>query len=113
MSGRRPAILAVDAGGSKVDVALVRRDGTLLGAARVRGAELDGRTWLTTPHVEERHLMPVGVAIEEAAASGRGGSPIACRSPTSASSAWPAPTFPPTIGDSCDGPARTAGRRPT
>lgn len=67
MSGRRPAILAVDAGGSKVDVALIRRDGTLLGAARVRGAELDGHTWLTTPHVEERHLMPVGVAIEEAA----------------------------------------------
>ena len=50
-----------------MDVALIRRDGTLLGAARVRGAELDGRRWLTVPHVEERHLMAVGVAIEEAA----------------------------------------------
>jgi N-acetylglucosamine kinase-like BadF-type ATPase len=63
----RPAILAVDAGGSKVDVALLRRDGSLLGAARVRGAELEGRTWLTTQHVEDRHLMPIGVAIEIAA----------------------------------------------
>jgi N-acetylglucosamine kinase-like BadF-type ATPase len=33
---RRPAILAVDGGGSKLDAALVRRDGTLLGAARIR-----------------------------------------------------------------------------
>jgi N-acetylglucosamine kinase-like BadF-type ATPase len=67
VSPRRPAILAVDAGGSKVDVAFLRKDGTVLGAARVRGAELDGRTWLTMPHVEERHLMPVGVAIDMAA----------------------------------------------
>jgi N-acetylglucosamine kinase-like BadF-type ATPase len=64
---RRPAILAVDAGGSKSDVALLRRDGTVLGAARVRGGELDGRTWLMQPHIEERHLVPVGVAIQEAA----------------------------------------------
>ena len=64
---KRPAILAVDAGGSKSDVALVRRDGTVLGAARVRGGEIDNRTWLTQPHVEERHLVPVGMAIEEAA----------------------------------------------
>lgn len=64
---RRPAILAVDAGGSKSDVALLRRDGTVLGAARVRGGELDGRTWLMQPHIEERHLVPVGIAIQEAA----------------------------------------------
>lgn len=63
----RPAILAVDAGGSKSDVALIRRDGTVLGAARVRGGEIDSRTSLLAPHVEERHLIPVGVAIEEAA----------------------------------------------
>ena len=35
---RRPAILAVDGGGSKLDAALVRRDGTLIGAARIRTA---------------------------------------------------------------------------
>ena len=64
---RRPAILAVDAGGSKTDVALLRRDGTILGAARVHSHEIDGRTWLTQPQIEERHLVPVGVAIEEAA----------------------------------------------
>jgi N-acetylglucosamine kinase-like BadF-type ATPase len=32
---RRPAILAVDGGGSKVDAALLRRDGSVVGAARV------------------------------------------------------------------------------
>ncbi|MGH2596755.1 MAG: N-acetylglucosamine kinase [Actinomycetota bacterium] len=64
---RRPAILAVDAGGSKTDVALLRRDGTVLGASRVRGGWLDDRTWLMQQHIEERHLLPVGVAIQEAA----------------------------------------------
>jgi len=64
---RRAAILAVDAGGSKSDVALIRRDGTVLGAARVHGGEIDTRTSLMQQHVEERHLVPVGVAIKEAA----------------------------------------------
>jgi N-acetylglucosamine kinase-like BadF-type ATPase len=32
---KQPAILAVDGGGSKIDAALLRRDGTLLGAARL------------------------------------------------------------------------------
>lgn len=64
---RRPAILAVDAGGSKTDVALLRRDGTLLGAVRVHSNEIDGRTWLLQPSIEERHLVPVGVAIQGAA----------------------------------------------
>jgi len=32
---RRPALLAVDGGGSKIDAALLRRDGTVLGARRV------------------------------------------------------------------------------
>ena len=64
---RRPAIVAVDGGGSKVDVALLRRDGTVLGAARVRLGDLDGRTWLIYPHIGEQHLMPVGLAIAEAA----------------------------------------------
>ena len=62
-----PAILAVDGGGSKVDVAIVRRDGTVLGASRVRLGDLDGRTWLATPHIEERHLAPAGIAIRQAA----------------------------------------------
>jgi N-acetylglucosamine kinase-like BadF-type ATPase len=39
---RRPAILAVDAGGSKIDAALLRRDGTLLGAARLRSTDHGG-----------------------------------------------------------------------
>jgi N-acetylglucosamine kinase-like BadF-type ATPase len=39
---RRPAILAVDGGGSKIDAALLRRDGTLLGAARVRSTNHHG-----------------------------------------------------------------------
>jgi N-acetylglucosamine kinase-like BadF-type ATPase len=64
---KRPAILAVDAGGSKTDVALLRRDGTLLGAARVHSHEVDGRTWLLQPQIEERHLVPVGMAIKEVA----------------------------------------------
>jgi N-acetylglucosamine kinase-like BadF-type ATPase len=64
---RRPAIIAVDGGGSKVDVALLRRDGGVVAAARVRLGDLDGRTWLIAPHFGERHLMPVALAIEEAA----------------------------------------------
>ena len=32
---RRPAVLAVDGGASKLDAALLRADGTLLGAARI------------------------------------------------------------------------------
>ncbi len=39
---RRPALLAVDAGGSKIDAVLLRRDGNLLGAARRRGLDHDG-----------------------------------------------------------------------
>ncbi len=31
---KRPAVLAVDGGGSKIDAALIRRDGSVLGAAR-------------------------------------------------------------------------------
>jgi N-acetylglucosamine kinase-like BadF-type ATPase len=39
---RRPALLAVDAGGSKIDAVLLRRDGTPVGAARRRGVDHDG-----------------------------------------------------------------------
>jgi N-acetylglucosamine kinase-like BadF-type ATPase len=36
---RRPALLAVDGGGSKIDAALLRKDGSVLGAARTRTKE--------------------------------------------------------------------------
>jgi len=64
---RRRAILAVDGGGSKVDVALIRPDGEVLGATRVRLGDLDRSTWYVQPQIEERHLMPVGGAIDEVA----------------------------------------------
>lgn len=38
---RRAAILAVDGGGSKIDASLLRKDGTLLGAARIRTREFE------------------------------------------------------------------------
>ena len=38
---RRPAVLAVDGGGSKIDAALLRKDGTVLGAARIRTRDFD------------------------------------------------------------------------
>lgn len=64
---RGPAILAVDGGGSKVDVALLRRDGTVTGAARARLGDLHGRQGLTPPPIGEDHLMAVGIAIDRAA----------------------------------------------
>jgi N-acetylglucosamine kinase-like BadF-type ATPase len=44
---RRPELLAVDAGGSKIDAVLLRRDGNVVGAARRRGLDHDGtgREW--------------------------------------------------------------------
>ena len=36
---KRPAVLAVDGGGSKLDAALLRRDGTVLGAGRAKARE--------------------------------------------------------------------------
>ena len=52
---RRAALLAVDGGGSKTDVALLKRDGTVLGAARVSG-QLDGFTWATWGHIEDKMI---------------------------------------------------------
>jgi N-acetylglucosamine kinase-like BadF-type ATPase len=77
---RRPAILAVDGGGSKLDVALLRRDGELLGATRVLLGDLDHSSWMLQPQVEERHLMPLGGAVEEVARQaglGADGGPVA------------------------------------
>ncbi len=64
---RTSHVLAVDGGGSKIDVALVRRDGQVVGATRVRLGDLDHSTWLVQPQIGERHLVPVGAAIAEAA----------------------------------------------
>ena len=64
---RRAALLAVDGGGSKTDVALLRRDGTVLGAARVSG-DVDGRTWATWGHLEDAQLVRVHAAIAAVAA---------------------------------------------
>ena len=63
---RRAALLAVDGGGSKTDVALLRRDGTVLGAARVAG-EIGDRTWATWGHLEDAELVRVHAAIDQAA----------------------------------------------
>jgi N-acetylglucosamine kinase-like BadF-type ATPase len=58
---KRPAILAVDGGGSKIDAALVGRDGSVLGAARLTSSEHDGTGGFS-------HLGLVGEAIAAARA---------------------------------------------
>jgi N-acetylglucosamine kinase-like BadF-type ATPase len=60
---RRAAVLAVDSGGSKTDVALLRKDGAVTGAARVAGAHLDGHPWIPN---ESSDLVAITSAIEEA-----------------------------------------------
>jgi N-acetylglucosamine kinase-like BadF-type ATPase len=63
---RRAAVLAVDGGGSKVDAALVAKDGTLLGAARWNGSTYHGMfDWQST--TPAAHVMQgVGRAVEAA-----------------------------------------------
>src|SRR5439155_15865519 len=62
----RAALLAVDGGGSKVDAVLVRRDGTVLGAARIAtGAASDG-----VPG-EDDHMHPILEATRAAAGVAR------------------------------------------
>jgi N-acetylglucosamine kinase-like BadF-type ATPase len=56
---RRAAILAVDGGGSKIDAALVGRDGSVLGAARLTSSDHDGTGGFS-------HLGLVGEAIAAA-----------------------------------------------
>jgi N-acetylglucosamine kinase-like BadF-type ATPase len=53
----RPAVLAVDGGGSKVDVALVEQDGTIVATTRVRNTDHDGTHSAT-------YLDGVSVAVE-------------------------------------------------
>jgi N-acetylglucosamine kinase-like BadF-type ATPase len=64
---KRAAILAVDGGGSKTDAVLLRRDGTVLGAARTRRADGHEARVPPAPSAEEQHLRSVGVAIARAA----------------------------------------------
>jgi N-acetylglucosamine kinase-like BadF-type ATPase len=53
---KRAAVLAVDGGGSKIDAALIRRDGTLMGAARMRVNDADD-------YGGERHMRHVVDAV--------------------------------------------------
>ena len=61
MSGRarRAAVLAVDGGGSKIDAALLRADGTVLGAARIPTLEFE-------ENGGQEHMEQVVDAIESA-----------------------------------------------
>ena len=51
---RRPALLAVDGGGSKIDAALLRRDGTVLGARRVAAQRLRAHRRRRVPRADRR-----------------------------------------------------------
>lgn len=53
----RPAVIAIDGGGSKIDAVAIARDGTLLGSARVLAADGNGS--------EPGHLSGVVAAVEE------------------------------------------------
>ena len=59
MTPRRPALLAVDAGGSKIDAVLLRRDGSVAGAARLPSRDHAGTG-------TESHLLQVVDAVEAA-----------------------------------------------
>ena len=54
----RPAVLAVDGGGSKVDAVLLARDGSLVAAIRFRNTDHDGTE-------SETYLEGVAAAVEE------------------------------------------------
>ena len=97
---RRPALLAVDGGGSKIDAALLRRDGTVLGAARIpttdyeenggRATHAPGR-WTRSP---ERAPTPASTPRS--------------RWRCSASTAWRAPTCRSTTEDPAVAPRAEA-----
>ena len=58
---RRPALLAVDGGGSKIDATLLRRDGTVLGAERVAAGDYEQTG-------DDAFLDPIDEAIRGAVA---------------------------------------------
>jgi N-acetylglucosamine kinase-like BadF-type ATPase len=68
----RPAVLAVDGGGSKIDAALLRRDGTVLGASRIPTRDFD-------ENGGAEHMQQVLEAVSMACrdASYDAGSPVA------------------------------------
>lgn len=55
---RRPVVVAIDGGGSKIDGAVIARDGAVLGCARVLSTGGNGR--------EPDHLTAIGAAVEAA-----------------------------------------------
>lgn len=61
---RRAALLAVDGGGSKIDAALLRKDGTVLGAARMHVRDADA-------YGGERHMNHVVDAVVAARADAK------------------------------------------
>lgn len=63
---RRAAVLAVDGGGSKVDAALVAKDGTLLGAARWNGSTYRGMFDWHSRSPSSYVMEGVGHAVEAA-----------------------------------------------
>ena len=84
MTGSAPAVLAIDGGNSKTDIALVAADGTLLASGRGPGV----RTF-PTPEV----LAAIGAAI----GGGRAGGGTAARVAGGGRTpwpAWPTPTCP-------------------
>ena len=74
---RRAALLAVDGGGSKIDAVLLRRDGTVLGAARVAARR---PTWATC-HRRGAELVRVHRRRDRRAAAERAGLDPARRAP--------------------------------
>jgi N-acetylglucosamine kinase-like BadF-type ATPase len=56
-----PIVLAVDGGGSKIDAAIIRRDGTVVGVARIPAAGLDGLPGT------DGHMRQVMAAVRDAA----------------------------------------------
>ncbi|HEX4942516.1 MAG TPA: hypothetical protein VFW51_08265 [Actinomycetota bacterium] len=59
----RPAVLAIDGGGSKIDAVLIDRDGAIFGSARVEPSDTDGQ--------RAGDLAAIGLAVEAACRDAR------------------------------------------
>ena len=59
----RPAVLAIDGGGSKIDAVLIDRDGAIAGSARVEPSDTDGQ--------RAGDLAAIGLAVEAACRDAR------------------------------------------
>jgi len=59
----RPAVLAIDGGGSKIDAVLIDRDGAIAGSARVEPSGTDGQ--------RAGDLAAIGLAVEAACRDAR------------------------------------------